>query len=189
MILLFDSGTRLAEVLRLNVSDVVIEGDNPYIRVNGKGGKQRIMPISVKTAAHLAHYISVYHAKERPVTDLLFFTVIKNITGMMSEGNVERFVKEYARKAQASCPSVPDNVHPHMFRRTRATQLYQNGVSLPLVSRLLGHASLETTLLYAKPSLKMLRDAIESVETSKEKDVKPIWEGDEIMMAQLSGLR
>ncbi len=102
---------------------------------------------------------------------------------------MERFVKEYARKAQSSCPSVPDHVHPHMFRRTRATQLYQNGVSLPLVSRLLGHASLETTRLYAKPSLKMLRDAIESVETSEEKAVKPIWEGDEAMMAKLSGLR
>lgn len=189
MILLYDSGARLAEVLGLSVSDVAIDGANPYIRVNGKGSKQRIVPISVKTAAHLAHYISVYHTKERPDADLLFFTVIKNVIGMMSEGNVERFVKEYARKAQSSCPSVPDHVHPHMFRRTRATQLYQNGVSLPLVSRLLGHASLETTRLYAKPSLKMLRDAIESVETSEEKAVKPIWEGDEAMMAKLSGLR
>ncbi|HDH28321.1 MAG TPA: integrase [Euryarchaeota archaeon] len=189
MILLYDSGARLAEVLGLKVSDVAIDGANPYIRVNGKGSKQRIVPILVKTAAHLAHYISVYHTKERPDTDLLFFTVIKNIIGMMSEGNVERFVKEYARKAQSSCSSVPDHVHPHMFRRTRATQLYQNGVSLPLVSRLLGHASLETTRLYAKPSLKMLRDAIESVETSEEKAVKPIWEGDEAMMAKLSGLR
>ena len=189
MILLYDSGTRLAEVLGLNVTDVSIDGDNPYIRVNGKGSKQRIVPISVKTAAHLAQYISVYHTKERPETDLLFFTVIKNVAGMMSEGNVERFVKEYARKAQCSCPSVPGHVHPHMFRRTRATQLYQNGVSLPLVSRLLGHASLETTQLYAKPSLKMLRDAIESVETSEQKAEKPIWEGDEAMMAKLSGLR
>jgi site-specific recombinase XerD len=126
---------------------------------------------------------------KRPDPDLLFFTVIKKVIGLMSEGNVERFVKEYARKAQVSCPSVPDNVHPHMFRRTRATQLYQNGVSLQLVSRLLGHASLETTRLYAKPSLKMLRDAIESVETPEEKEVKPIWEANEVMMAHLSGLR
>ena len=108
---------------------------------------------------------------------------------MMSGGNVERFVKEYARNAKCSCPSVPDNVLPHMFRRTRATQLYQNGVSLPLVSRLLGHASLQTTQLYAKPSLNMLREAIESVETPEQKAEKPIWEEDEAMMAKLSGLR
>ena len=189
MILMYDSAARLGEVLGLNVSDISIDGENSYIRVNGKGSKQRIVPISVKTATHLAQYISVYHKEEYPVRELLFFTVIKNVIGMMSEGNVERFIKEYARKAQSSCPSVPDHVHPHMFRRTRATQLYQNGVSLPLVSRLLGHASLETTQVYAKPSLKMLRDAIESVETSEEKAVKPIWEDNEAIMAKLSGLR
>lgn len=189
MILLYDSGTRLAEVLGLSVSDVAIVGDNPHIRVNGKGSKQRIVPISVKTAGHLAQYISVYHGKGCPETPLLFYTVIKSMVGGMSEGNVERFVQEYARTAKFSCPTVPEHVHPHMFRRTRATQLYQNGVSLPLVSRLLGHASLETTRIYAKPSLKMLRDAIESVETSEERKIKPIWEGNEDIMARLSGLK
>jgi len=95
----------------------------------------------------------------------------------------------YARKAQLSCPSVPDHVHPHMFRSTRATQLYQNGVSLPLVSRILGHSSLQTTLIYAKTSLKMLREAIESVETPEQKREKPIWKEDETIMARLCGLR
>lgn len=189
MVLLYDSAARLAEVLGLEVSDVALDGGNPHIRVTGKGSKERIVPITTKTASHLSHYISVYHAKDRPETNLLFYTVVKSVTATMSEGNVERFVREYARTAQSSCPSVPDRVHPHMFRRTRATQLYQNGVELPLVSRLLGHAQLETTRVYAKPSLKMLRDAIESVETPTQKAVKPIWEGDETMMAKLSGLR
>ncbi len=189
MIVMYDSGARLAEILGLKLSDIALDGDNPYIRLNGKGSKQRIVPISVKTAAHLAHYLSAYHADERYATNLLFFTVIKGEAGMMSEGNVERFVRDYACKAKSSCPSVPDHVHPHMFRRTRATQLYQNGVSLPLISRLLGHATLETTQAYAKPSLKMLREAIESVETPQQRQVKPIWEGNEVMMAKLCGLR
>lgn len=189
MILMYDSAARLGEILGLKVSDVAPNGDNPYIRVNGKGSKERLVPITAKTATHLAHYICVYHPNERPKTNLLFFTVIKGDTAMMSERNVERLVKDYARKAQSSCPSVPDHVHPHMFRRTRATQLYQNGVSLPLVSRLLGHAMLETTRSYAKPSLKMLREAIESVETPEKRAVRPIWEGDEAIMAKLCGLR
>ena len=126
MIMLYDSGTRLAEVLGLNVSDVAISGDNPYIRVNGKGSKQRIIPISAKTAEHLAHYISVYHGKDAPMTSLLFYTIIKGVIGKMSEGNVERFIKHYAGQARCASPTVPQNVHPHMFRRTRATQLYQN---------------------------------------------------------------
>ena len=191
MILLYDTGARLAEVLGLRTGDVVIDGDNPYIRVNGKGSKQRIAPISTKTAEHLAHYLSVYHPGDAgyPQTDLVFFTVIKNVPGTMSESNVERFVKDYAARARSSCPSIPEHVHPHMFRRTRATQLYRNGVGLPLVSRLLGHASLETTRKYATPSIEMLRKAMDSVETPQERQLRPIWEGDETMMAKLCGLR
>lgn len=189
MILLYDSAARLAEVLGLSVSDVSIDGENPYIRVNGKGNKHRVVPISPRTAAHLAQYLSLYHVNERSGTQPLFYTVIKGETGMLSEANVERFIREHAHKAQVFCPSIPERVHPHMFRRTRATHLYQNGVDLPLVSRLLGHASLETTRVYAQPSLKMLREAIESVETSKGKTTEPIWEGDEAAMAKLSGLR
>jgi site-specific recombinase XerD len=51
MVLLYDSGVRLAEILGLRVSDTVITGDNPYIRVTGKGSKQRIVPVSAKTTA------------------------------------------------------------------------------------------------------------------------------------------
>lgn len=189
MILLYDSGVRLGELLGLTVPDVVLEGDNPYIRIHGKGGKQRVVPISIKTAAHLSVYISVYHTATPPGTDFLFFTVIKNSPNAMSEGNVERFLAKYAREARAQCPSVPAKVHPHMFRRTRATQLYQNGVALPLVSRILGHASLQTTQLYAKPSMDMLRHAMEAVESPAQRAEKPAWIEDEAIMAKLSGLR
>jgi len=189
MILMYDSAARLGEILSLNLSDAVISGSNPYIRINGKGGKERLVPITLRTAAHLNQYISVYHNGNRPETSLLFFTVIKNTANAMSGGNVERFLSKYARLARSRCLSVPERVHPHMLRRTRATQLYQNGVSLPLVSRLLGHASLQTTQLYAKPSLQMLREAIESVESPAQKAERPIWLEDEAMMARLSGLR
>ena len=189
MILMYDSAARLGEILSLNLSDVVTAGANPYIRINGKGGKERIVPIALRTAAHLSQYISVFHSGNRADTNLLFYTVVKNTPSPMSEGNVERFLSKYAREARSGCPSVPERVHPHMLRRTRATQLYQNGVSLPLVSRLLGHASLQTTQLYAKPSLQMLRDAIESVESPAQKAERPIWVEDEAVMAKLSGLR
>ena len=189
MVMMYDSGARLAEILGLKISDVVPDGDNPYVRINGKGGKQRIVPISAKAIAHLKKYKLAYHGRGRPSTDLLFYTVIKGIVGPMSAGNVERFVKGYAHEARHSCPSVPENVYPHMFRRTRATQLYRNGVDLPLVSRLLGHARLETTQIYASPSLSMLRDVITSVETPEQKAERPIWEGNETMFMKLSGLR
>jgi site-specific recombinase XerD len=133
--------------------------------------------------------MSVHHGIAAPKTNLLFYTVIKGRAGLMPEGNVERFVREYASDARRSCPSVPENVYPHIFRRTCATRLYRNGVDLPLVSRLLGHVRLDTTQICASPSLKMLRDAITSVKTSEQKAERPIWEGNETMLMKLSGLR
>ena len=63
-----------------------------------------------------------------------------------------------------------------MLRITRATNLYQNGVELALISRILGHSSTETTKIYATPSIEMLRIAIESVETPEQSKEKPLWE-------------
>ncbi|WP_041720344.1 tyrosine-type recombinase/integrase [Alkaliphilus metalliredigens] len=77
-----------------------------------------------------------------------------------------------------------------MLRRTRATDLYQNGVELALVSKILGHASIETTKIYAKPSMEMIRQALESVETPKQATEKPLWkECSEEELAKLCGLR
>jgi len=76
-----------------------------------------------------------------------------------------------------------------MLRRTRATNLYQNGVELALVSRILGHAFLDSTRVYAKPSLAMMREAMNSVEASQTRDEKPLWLGSEEDMAKMCGLR
>ena len=74
-----------------------------------------------------------------------------------------------------------------MFRRTRATGLYQGGVPLELVSRILGHSSVETTKVYAKPSLEMMREAMESA--SPLPGGSPAWVGCEDELARLCGLR
>ena len=119
-----------------------------------------------------------------------FYTKIKGRIGKMSEGNVERFIKQYAHIAKQECDDIPENVYPHMFRRTRATMLYQNGVELALISRILGHSSLETTKIYATPSIEMLKQAIESVETPVQLNDKPLWKScSEDDLAKLCGLR
>lgn len=189
MIVLYDSAIRLDEVLKLKLLDVQI-GDSPYLRVHGKGSKERLVPISLKTTSHLQQYIEIFHGKNSPETDLLFYTYIKGNADAMSESNVERFIKKYANKARESCEEIPQNVFPHLIRRTRATDLYQNGVEIELVSRLLGHASVETTRrYYAKPSLEMLSDAINSVAPPESEQEKPLWEDGETLMAKMCGLR
>lgn len=189
MILLYDSAVRLAEMLNLRVNDICLNEENPYIRVMGKGSKERVVAINVKTVKHVKQYLDVYRSRDNPDTGLLFYTIIKGRAGKISEGNVERFIQQYADKAREFCPDIPLRVYPHMLRRTRATNLYQNGVELALVSRILGHAVLDTTRVYAKPSLAMMRKAMDSVEATQTRDEKPLWIGYEEGMAKLCGLR
>ena len=97
----------------------------------------------------------------------------------MSVGNVQRIIKKYAALVSEKGVSLPDSVHCHMFRRTRATNLYQDGIAIELVSTVLGHARTDTTKsYYAKPSVEQLRDAMESVPTPVS-DEAPMWEGNE----------
>lgn len=190
MILLYDSAVRLAEILGLKVKDVCLDKNNSYIRVLGKGHKERVVAITEQTTEHIRQYLRIYHSEKCSATDLLFYTVIKGSVGKMSEGNVERFLSQYADRVRSVCPDMPERVYPHMLRRTRATNLYQNGVELPLVSRILGHAQLETTRIYAKPSLEMMRAALESNAPPAVKDEKPLWSNaTEEQMVKLCGLR
>ena len=190
MILLYDSAIRLEELLCLTLKDISIKTDNPYIRISGKGNKERIVAITLKTAEHLNQYLAVYHKNNLNMNQYLFITKIKGVTDRMSPGNVERFINQYSESAREKCFQIPIKVYPHMFRRTRATDLYQNGVELELVSRILGHSSTETTKIYAKPSIQMLRKAIESVETPAQAAEEPLWTScNEEEMAKLCGLR
>ena len=107
----------------------------------------------------------------------------------MSAANVERFLKKYAQQVRDVYPDIPDCVHPHMFRRTRATGLYRDGVDLAIVSRFLGHAQLETTRIYATPSVEMMRQAIKKSSINSDNE-EPIWSEDaDEAMAKLCGLR
>jgi len=190
MILLYDSAIRLDELLSLSIQDVVLERKDPYIRVQGKGGKERLVAITELTATHIHEYLRVYHPGLTDKQALLFYTKIKGQTGKMSEGNVERFIKQYANQARLSCSDIPDKTYPHMFRRSRATGMYQSGVELALISRVLGHAQIQTTRIYATPSIGMLREAMESVETAEQSNEIPLWEsGSEDDLAKICGLR
>jgi len=190
MILLYDSAIRLDELLSLKLQDAVLQDGEPYVLVFGKGSKERIVAITELTAAHLSEYIKVFHGSSADRQDLLFYTKMKGKAGKMSEGNAERFIKQYAKQAREDCSEVPENVYPHMFRRSRATEMYQNDIELALISKILGHAQIETTRTYAVPSLEMLRAAIESVETPKQASELPLWEScSEADMARLCGIR
>ena len=70
-------------------------------------------------------------------------------------------IQKYAELARENCPDVPERVHPHLWRHTRAMHLYQHGMDLTMISQWLGHKQVETTLIYAYADTEAKRKAIE----------------------------
>jgi integrase/recombinase XerD len=186
--LLYDSAIRLSELLFLKLTDVNLKNTTPYLRIHGKGDKERIVSISEGTVKHLMNYIKLFHNQDTPDTEYLFYTLIHNQANPMSPGNVERIINKYAEKIRPEHPELPAKVHPHMLRRTRATNLYQSDVELELVSRILGHASTQTTRIYAKPSLEMIKSAMDRSNPELNAE-QPLWPDDEVELARIFGIR
>ncbi len=186
LVLLYDSAIRVSELLDLDVRSVNLNAEIPYIRVFGKGEKERIVSITDKTSEHIRAYLKLYHSGTDPDQPLIY-TEIKGHKGRMSVGNVERIIKKYVEELRPTHPTLPQTVYPHMFRRTRSTNLYQDGIELELISRILGHSSTETTRIYAVPSMEMMRKAMESGNLAV--DEKQQWPDDDDEIARLCGLR
>lgn len=184
LIMLYETAIRLDELLSIRVEDIKIKSGTPYILIHGKGDKERIVVLSSSAATHLNNYINICHRKKE--CSLLFYHTIKEHHDKLTEQAVEKMIKKYGKEAKRINPDIPDKVHPHMFRRSRATHMYQDGIPVELVSRMLGHASIETTMeYYAKPSLEQMREA---VETEKDKSTVPEWEKDDEVLARF-GIR
>ena len=162
MLLLYRTGARIQELLDIKISDVQF-GKSPIVTLRGKGAKVRAVPLRPNTADHLKCYIENFHPDESIYSNqFLFFTVRNGVKKRMTEDNARNLIAKHGRTAQQNCTEVPDNVHPHLFRHSCAMSLYRSGVHLTLISQWLGHANLETTLIYAHADTEIKRKAIES---------------------------
>lgn len=189
LILLYDSAMRVSELLNLQVGDITMDPKNGYLRVVGKGSKERIIPLTELTIEHLQQYVHLFHGDNDP-SRYLFYTVIKSHTDRMSCGNAERIVQEYADLARKEVTTMPLSVYPHMLRRTRATYLVQHDVRIEVVARLLGHSNIATTEAhYAKISPEVIRKAMESTEPEGGSKEEPLWTTKEDELKRLYGIR
>lgn len=162
MILLYDSGARNSELLNLRLMNVDLTPCRGHISVLGKGNRHRIIPIMDRTAEHCRKYLKLYHGNKCSQNQYLFYIMRNGQKNRMSDDNVARFLKQYGVSAKKKCSEIPDKVHPHLFRHTRAMHLYRGGMPLALLAEWLGHSQLETTLIYANADTEMKRQAIEN---------------------------
>lgn len=193
MILLYDTGARIQEILDLKLKDIHLKDQTPSIYLTGKGNKTRAVPLMDKTIAHLQEYMKTFHSDGDLKNDqYLFYILIKGLKGKMSDDNVSYFLKHYAGSAHQICSEVPLQMHAHLFRHTRAMHLYQAGIPLSYIKDFLGHVSINTTDIYASTDTSMMRAALEKIDKrdgNQPSTVEPKWQDNEEMILKLCGLK
>jgi integrase/recombinase XerD len=140
----YSTGLRLAELARLSVFD--LDHRNGFVRVNqGKGGKDRIVPIGAKACGYVREYLAQVRAvwSQANRDERALWLSSKRPHGPLKAQMIEVMVKQYGRAAGL-------RVTPHLWRHTCATHLVANGANLAAVQRQLGHKSLRTTQLYTR---------------------------------------
>lgn len=181
LIMLYDTGARVQELADLNMSSLHLEMSSPFVTLIGKGKKSRNVPLLQKTVQHLKTYLQEFHPKNEECP--LFYSLLDGKPHSLSTDSISLALKKAADKARIDCADVPSNVHCHMIRKTKAMDLYKNGVPLPFIMQLLGHESMSTTSgFYAFATLEMMRDAMnkatpiaaDEVKLWKKKDIKKI---------------
>ncbi|MBA2249776.1 MAG: site-specific tyrosine recombinase XerD [Chitinophagaceae bacterium] len=151
---LYSCGLRVTELINLRLSCLYL--DVGFIRVIGKGDKERLIPIGSSAIKYINIYknnirvhVSVIHGNE----DVLFL----NRRGKkLSRIMIFLIIKDLARKA-----GIHKNISPHTFRHSFATHLVEGGADLRAVQEMLGHASIITTEIYTHLNREFLRDTLQ----------------------------
>ena len=139
--LLYGCGLRVSELAGIDLED--IDRSEGWVRVRGKGRKERQVPLPGKARAALERYLG-----ERPVARDERALFLNHRGGRLTDRGVRGIVKLYATFLAGD-----SSIHPHSFRHAYATHLLANGADLRAIQELLGHARLSTTQKYTQVSL------------------------------------
>lgn len=149
---LYSCGLRVSELVSLRISDIY--PDEEFIRVEGKGSKQRLVPISQKALHEIRNYME-YRGElvvQKGSEDILFL----NRRG----AKMTRVMVFYIVKKQAELAGIRKVISPHTFRHSFATHLLEGGANLRAIQEMLGHEKITTTEIYTHINREFLRKEI-----------------------------
>lgn len=150
--MLYGSGLRVSELTDLRLSNIYRQ--EGYMRILGKGSKQRLVPISPVADEQLGYWLQDRNALDiKPESiDIVF---LNHYGRQLTRAMIFTIVKRLAQAA-----GITKTISPHTLRHSFATHLLQNGADLRIIQQLLGHESIVTTEIYTHVDIHNLRDAI-----------------------------
>ena len=138
--LFYSSGLRLSELCKARLE--MMDSEEGFLRITGKGGKTRIVRVGNKARQTIASYLT--HERPNLVTKKTSSHIFLSVRGgALSPDRVRQIVKERAKFA-----GIDQNIYPHLLRHSFATHLLEGGADLRVIQELLGHASISTTQIY-----------------------------------------
>jgi site-specific recombinase XerD len=149
------AGTRIAEISALDIADVRLSARKGEVHLVGKGEKSRTVPVHPKLREALAAWLA--ERPERPGADTAALFTSGRGTRMTTDALADVIDRI------TSAASLEDEVTSHRLRHTFGTELTRNGVDIVTVAELMGHASLETTRLYTRPSEADMQRAVDAL--------------------------
>ncbi len=152
---LYGCGLRVSEVVSLKISQ--IHEAAAYIIVEGKGSKQRIVPIGQVALKHLSIYLDEVRSKQKIKPHMEDYVFLNRFGAALSRISVFTMIKTLAEKA-----SLNKSISPHTFRHSFATHLIEGGADLRAVQAMLGHVSITTTEIYTHLDKEYLHATIRS---------------------------
>lgn len=158
--LLYGSGLRVSEALSLTTDDV--RADRGFVRVRGKGGKERLAPLSEAARLRLREYLDERGGLSRDAADQTLFLGVRG--GPLTRREAQRIVSRLAEQA-----GVGQSVHPHTLRHSFASHLLQAGADLRSVQEMLGHSRLSTTERYTHLDLRRIMEVYDKAHPYSEK--------------------
>lgn len=150
--MLYGSGLRVSELTELRLSNIYRQ--EGYMRITGKGSKQRLVPISHEANKQLGYWLedrSKLDIKPES-TDIVF---LNRYGRQLTRAMIFTIVKRLAQEAD-----IHKTISPHTLRHSFATHLLQNGADLRIIQQLLGHESIVTTEIYTHINIQDLREAV-----------------------------
>ncbi len=136
---LAETGLRVDELVNLKLTDFTERDEDDCFHVIGKGDKERICVFTQKAIKYIGEYIDKFRYSNLP------YLFVSNLNTQMTEDSINGTLKNIANRAE-----ITKHVSPHVLRASCATNLNERGVSVEVLKTLLGHSSINTTMIYTK---------------------------------------